>query len=63
MLLDNRTTVEKITYKFLSAGEVKELDQAKVIPSDHVEAGMRDTGTVDVSFVCVPRPDPQYLVS
>lgn len=50
------------TYKFLSAGEIEELDQAKVVPRHHVQPRMGDAGTVHVRLVCVPWPHAQHLV-
>lgn len=53
----------KFTYKFFWAGEVKELDEAEVVSSHQVEAGVRNTSTVNVGFLSISRPNTQNLVA
>lgn len=50
------------TYKLVWTRKVKELDHSKVIACDYIKAWVGDTGTGDVCFVCVPRPDADHLV-
>lgn len=51
------------THKFLCAWEIKELHQPKVISCDNVQASMGHTRAVNVSLVCIPRPDANDFVS
>ena len=52
----------KFTYKFFGAGEVKELDETKVIACHQVDAGVGNTSTVHIRLFSVTRPDPENLV-
>lgn len=51
------------SYKFLCAGKVEEFDETKIISGDHVEPGVRDTGTVDIGLLRITRPDTQNLIA
>lgn len=51
------------THKFLCARKIKELHQPKVVSRDDVQACMGHTGTVDISLVCISRPDANDFVS
>lgn len=51
------------THEFLCARKVKELHQPEVISRDDVEARVGHARAVNVSLVCVPRPDADDLVS
>lgn len=51
------------THEFLCAWEIKELHQPKVISCDNVQASMGHTRAVNVSLVCIPRPDANDFVS
>lgn len=53
----------KVTYKFLRAGEVEELDEAEVVSGHQVEAGMRHTSTVHVGLLGVARPNTENLIT
>ena len=51
------------THKFLCARKIKELHQPKVVSRDDVQACVGHTGAVDVSLVCISRPDANDFVS
>ena len=53
----------KFTYKLVSAGEIKELDEAEVVSGHQVEAGMRNTSTVNIGLVSITRPNAENLVT
>lgn len=55
-------TVRK-THKFFCAWKVKELHQPKVISCDNIQASMGHTCAVDISLVCIPRPDANDFIS
>lgn len=48
--------------KFLWTGKVEQLYHSKVIACDNVDAGVRDTSTGNICFICVPRPNAHHLV-
>lgn len=49
--------------KFLCARKIKELHQPKVVSRDDVQPCVGHTGAVDVSLVCISRPDANDFVS
>jgi len=51
------------SHLFIRAGEVEELDQTGVITRGQCAACVGQVGTVHVTFVCIPGPDPHYLLS
>lgn len=51
------------THKFFCAWKIKELHQPKVISCDNVEASMGHTCAVDISLVCISRPDANDFIS
>lgn len=51
------------THKFLCAWKIKELHQPKVVSRDDVQPCVGHTGAVDVSLVCISRPDANDFVS
>lgn len=51
------------TYKFFWAWEIKELDEAEVVSGHQVEASVGNTGTVNVRFLSVTRPNAENLVT
>lgn len=53
----------RLTYKFLSAGEVEELDEAKVVSGHQTEASVRNTGAVHVCFLSISGPHAENLVT
>lgn len=53
----------EVTHKLLGAGEVKQLDEAEVVSGHQVEAGVRNTSTVDVGLLGVTRPNAENLVT
>lgn len=58
----SQVTVRK-THKFFCAWKVKELHKPKVISCDNVQASMGHTRAVDISFVCISRPDANDFIS
>lgn len=56
-------SADRFTYKFLSAGEVEELDETKVVSSHQAEAGVRNTSAVHVRFLSISRPNSENFVS
>ena len=51
------------THKFLCAWKIKELHEPKVVSRDNVQASVGHTRAVDISLVCVSRPDANDFVS
>lgn len=51
------------TYKLLRAWKVKKLDEAEVVPCDHVEAGAGDGGTDHIGLFRVVGPNSQHVIS